>query len=202
MNWFWVGIKHQSRYNVAAKTTPPFIIKGLLFFLSKWKSNLFLEQVINFWLCDHCQKLLCISPPRKKSDLAVSLVVHSMVKSLSLYYLHQNSLTVPTWEHRTEKWQKLLRKCCHQIRYYFSHPACFVYWNWTDINQQTDVSFIWKKVKVTKEEFPSQSRQLFWNSGSEEWKGYFFFSFLLVQTDEATLSSFSFKVVNRWTFIL
>lgn len=23
------------------------------------------------------------------------------------------------------------------------------------------------------EEFPSQSRQLFWNSGSEEWKGYF-----------------------------
>lgn len=87
MNWFWVGVKHQSRYNVAAKTTPPFIIKGLLFFLSKWKSNLFLEQVINFWLCDHCQKLLCISPPRKKSDLAVSLVVHSMVKSLSLSIL-------------------------------------------------------------------------------------------------------------------
>ena len=125
-----------------------------------------------------------------------------MVKSLSLYYLHQNSLTVPTWEHRTEKWQKLPRKCCHQIWYYFSHPACFIYWNWTDINQQTDVSFIWKKAKVTKEEFPSQSWQLFWNSGSEEWKGYFFFSFLLVQTDEATLSSFSFKVVNRWTFIL
>lgn len=103
---------------------------------------------------------------------------------------------------QNRKMKKLLRKCCHQIWYYFSHPACFVYWNWTDINQQTDVSFIWKTVKVTKEEFPSQSRQLFWNSGSEEWKGYFFFSFLLVQTDEATLSSFSFKVVNRWTFIL
>lgn len=44
-----------------------------------------------------------------------------------------------------------------------------------------------KIIKVTMEEFPSQSRQLFWNSGSEEWEGYFFFSFLLVQTDEATL---------------
>lgn len=89
--------------------------------------------------------LLCISSPRKKSDLVLSLVVHSMVKSLSLYCLHQNSLTVPTWGHRTEKWQKLPRKCCHQIWCYFSHPACFVYWNWTDTNQQTDVSFIWKK---------------------------------------------------------
>lgn len=50
------------------------------------------------------QKTTYISHLRKNS-LILPLVVHSVLKSISVYCVLQNSLAVPTWQHGTEEWQ-------------------------------------------------------------------------------------------------
>lgn len=113
---------------------------------------------------------LCISP-RKKVTSFYRWWFIAMVKSFSIIIVTKQFDS--TSRHQNRKWQKLPRKCCHRTWYYFSYPACFIYWNWTfKPNKQMFLSV--KNKKVTMEEFPSQSRQLFWNSGQKNERSYFF----------------------------
>lgn len=99
---FELGVKNQSSYDVPIKTILQFTRKTHFSF--QVEKVVFSKQTIIFWLSEHCKRLFCVSSSRKKSDLISSLVVHSVVKSISVYLVHRNSSIGPTWEHGTEEW--------------------------------------------------------------------------------------------------
>ena len=186
MNWFWVGVKHQSRYNVAAKTTPPFIIKAY-FFPFKVKKQFVSRaghQLLVMWSLP--KTALYISP--KKEEWSCFIIGGTFDGKKSFSILSSPKQFDSTYlRAQNRKMTKTARKMLPP-NLILLFPPCMLRLLELNWHKPTNRCFFHlKKKNKSDEEFPSQSGQLFWNSGSEEWKGYLFFSFLLVQTDEATL---------------
>lgn len=133
------------------------------------------HQLLVIWT--HCKRLFWVSASRKKKGLSLSLVVHAVVKSVSIFCVPQ-TVCWDLPENTGWKNDNNVKKMLHVMCYYLADSASFVYWNGIDMNQQTFHSF--KNDKSDKSQantdnssgIQSQNRRVipFWSStGSNRW---------------------------------